>query len=291
MNPFEQFGIKEVADVQFIALEDNERLGVEAGDIVLFLDTLKISTLETTAEQSEARGGRGNPALIIWDYGREINVTLQDALFTPESLLVMTGGAKKISGSGTPVTIAKTAIISAVGNLPVGKYKWLDTATGIRGAVPAVYNASADTEVKAGKTYYTRTGTEGSYVYAAVASPTGNPSTSSYYELASGTGAPAAFPVRVFYDEEVTTADAAYEVTIDATNFPGTYKIVGDTVVRNRNGKDAPFQFVIPKAKMGSEVTFTMEAEGDPSVFDMNLRVLRDDDGTMVKLIKHGLED
>lgn len=120
MNPFEQFGIKEVADVQFIALEDNERLGVEAGDIVLFLDTLKISTLETTAEQAEARGGRGNPALIIWDYGREINVTLQDALFTPESLLVMTGGAKKISGSGTPVTIAKTAIISAVGNLPAG---------------------------------------------------------------------------------------------------------------------------------------------------------------------------
>ena len=122
-------------------------------------------------------------------------------------------------------------------------------------------------------------------------SPTGNPSTSSYYELASGTGAPADFPVRVFYDEEVATADAAYEVTIDATNFPGTYKIVGDTVVRNRNGKDTPFQFVIPKAKMGSEVTFTMEAEGDPSVFDMNLRVLRDDDGTMVKLIKYELED
>lgn len=67
MNPFEQFGIKEVADVQFIALEDNERLDVEKGDVVLFLDTLKISTLETTAEQTEARGGRGNPALIIWD--------------------------------------------------------------------------------------------------------------------------------------------------------------------------------------------------------------------------------
>lgn len=249
MNPFEQFGIKEVADVQFIALEDNERLGVEAGDIVLFLDTLKISTLEATAEQTEARGGRGNPSLIIWDYGREINVTLQDALFTPESLLVMTGGAKKISGSGTSVTIAKTAIISAVGNLPAGQYKWLDTATGIRGAVPAVYNVSTDTTVNASKTYYTRSGTVGSYVYAAVTSPTGNPSTSSYYELTSGTGAPTVFPVRVFYDEEVATADAAYEVTIDATNFPGTYKLVGDTVVRNRNGKDTPFQFVIPKAK------------------------------------------
>ena len=44
------------------------------------------------------------------------------------------------------------------------------------------FNASADTEVKAGKVYYTRSGTAGHYVYTKVASPTGNPSTSSYYE-------------------------------------------------------------------------------------------------------------
>ena len=42
---------------------------------------------------------------------------------------------------------------------------------------------------------------------------------------------------------------------------------------------------------MGSEVTFTMEAEGDASVFDMSLRVLRDDNGDMVKLIKYELDN
>lgn len=243
MNPFEQFGIKEVADVQFIALEDNERLGVEAGDIVLFLDTLKISTLETTAEQAEARGGRGNPALIIWDYGKEINVTLQDALFTPESLLVMTAGKKLIADATNKVTISKTSVVSAVDDLPVGTYKWISTTTGERG---------------------------------------------------DSTTAPVVddMPVRVFEDIEVNgTNGTAYEVTIDAFNFPGTYKLIGETVVRNRNGKDTPFQFVIPKAKMGSEVTFTMEADGDPSIFDMSLRVLRDDNGDMVKLIKYELED
>ena len=41
------------------------------------------------------------------------------------------------------------------------------------------YTASADTSVKAGKTYYT----ESDGVYTKVASPTGNPSTSSYYEM------------------------------------------------------------------------------------------------------------
>ena len=37
-NIFEQFGLKEVANVQFEALEDNKRLDVKAGDIVMYLD-------------------------------------------------------------------------------------------------------------------------------------------------------------------------------------------------------------------------------------------------------------
>lgn len=48
------------------------------------------------------------------------------------------------------------------------------------------YTASTDTTVTSGKTYYTRTGAgtaASPYVYTAVASPTGNPSTSSYYEM------------------------------------------------------------------------------------------------------------
>ena len=44
------------------------------------------------------------------------------------------------------------------------------------------YDASADTSVQAGKIYYTRSGTSPNYTYTKVASPTGNPSTSSYYE-------------------------------------------------------------------------------------------------------------
>lgn len=46
-----------------------------------------------------------------------------------------------------------------------------------------VYTASTDTTVTEGKTYYTRSGSAGAYVYTEVESPTGNPSTSSYYEL------------------------------------------------------------------------------------------------------------
>lgn len=57
--------------------------------------------------------------------------------------------------------------------------------------IAAVGAASTDTSVKADKTYYTRASSsagagylnDGTYAYTKVASPTGNPSTSSYYEL------------------------------------------------------------------------------------------------------------
>ena len=64
---------------------------------------------------------------------------------------------------------------------------------------------------------------------------------------------------------------------------------VGDTVIRNKNGVDEGFQFIIPKAKIGSEVSFTMEAEGDPSVFDITITVLKADNGTMMSLVKYDI--
>lgn len=47
------------------------------------------------------------------------------------------------------------------------------------------YAASTDTAVVSGKTYYTRSGTSGNYTYTKVVNPTGNPSTSSYYEISA----------------------------------------------------------------------------------------------------------
>ena len=81
---------------------------------------------------------------------------------------------------------------------------------------------------------------------------------------------------------------ASSVISIDANTFPGTYYVTGDTFRRSeKTGKDELFQFVIPKAKMSAENTITLEAEGDPTVFNMNLEVLRTDDGSMMKLIAY----
>ena len=60
INIFERYGIKEVANVYFQALADKG--DIKAGDIVLYLNTLKVSTVETTAENVSAQGGKKSPA-------------------------------------------------------------------------------------------------------------------------------------------------------------------------------------------------------------------------------------
>lgn len=103
--------------------------------------------------------------------------------------------------------------------------------------------------------------------------------------------------IRIFWEEVITNASAAetaIEVTISPDTFPGTYKVVGDTFMRSeKTGKDEPFQFIIGKAKVLSEVTITLEAEGDPSTFEMQLQVLRSTNeagkNEMMKLVRYTL--
>ena len=126
VNIFDKYGIKEVANVYFEALEDDLSAGVYKGDIVLFLDTLKVSTIETTAENVAAQGGWGNPRLISWDYGKEINITLEDALMSLESLRFMLGGAVKKASADKEVWVSMTAQVVAgeKGALPLPKERF-----------------------------------------------------------------------------------------------------------------------------------------------------------------------
>lgn len=79
-------------------------------------------------------------------------------------------------------------------------------------------------------------------------------------------------------------------ITISGDSFPGTYYVVGDTYARSDvDGSDQFFQFIIPKAKVTSENTITLEAEGDPSTFSMSLTVLRSETGEMMQLVQYDL--
>ena len=252
LNILERYGIKEVCDVTFYEINDDGTPGAP----VLYLDTLKVSTVEQTAENVAARGGKGNPELVVWDYGKEITLNLEDAVFSSKSLALMFGTMPaeyddlKEHQSDEKMTLQKTL---AVGQL---KKKTVEGTTSYYFKEHG-QEFKVENEIK----WYDELGEEAQEADAAYA---------------------------VF---DVNLADGASQIDISSDAFPGTYYVTGDTYARSeKTGKDEFLQIVIPKAKMLSEVTLTMEAEGDPSTFNMSMKVLRPEDKVMMKLIKYDIE-
>lgn len=246
----DRYGIKEVADVTFYEIDESGKPGAP----VLFLDTLKVSNVEQTAESTSARGGKGNAELVMWDYGKEVSVSIEDALFSPKSMAVMYGvdpneaSEFKNGSSAIMKTVRKEDVVSIAESGSTGIFK-------INGKNVNVSNVK----------FYDEKNTVAEISATKI-------------------------PESAVYATATITATSAQEIIISADSFPGTYYITGDTYARSETtGKDECFQFIIPKAKMQSEVTLTMEAEGDPSTFSMNLKVLRPANGEMMKLVKYDL--
>jgi len=267
----DRYGIKEVADVTFYELGDT---GAPERP-VLYLDTLKVSTIEQTAESVDATGGKGNAALISWDYGKEITVTLEDALFSPKSLAIM-------FGNGLPVDYSQPT----TGTTPNASSAYImrtETFT---------YNASAAD--KGWKPYYIANGSQYIKRHAKFYSDKGGFIGINSDEAEAATGLPTGDFVdgqTYFCTYDLLVEGSAYVIEVSANSFPGTYYVTGDTYARSdASGKDEFFQFIIPKAKVQSENTLTLEAEGDPTVFNMNLKVLRPKDGVMMKLVKYNVD-
>jgi hypothetical protein len=195
--------------------------------------------------------------LIGWDYGKEITLNLQDALFTPASMSAIFG-----SYEGNDFT---------KGVKDVTSIDRMEPCTAKRSFIVPAGNSNG-TPTEADKTaqavYY-------------------DPNTMKPYP----DGTPIAEGERFLkYTRSVAYAGQSlgHMIEISADKFPGTYKIVGDTFARAKDGGvDQRFQFVIPQAKMQSNQTITLEAEGEPTVFDMNMTVLRPDDGVMVRFIQY----
>lgn len=278
-NLLDKYGIKEVADVMFYEIGSNG----EAERPVLYLDTLKVSTVEQTAEEAEARGGKGNPALIIWDYGREINVTLEDALFSAKSMALMFTGSSEMKERDF---IRKT-------------FTWLankDIANGadVEWTGPVSWTAN-NTEYKIFDHLPTGTGdqayTKDVWVYGADGRKVGKLSKGADKVTIAFEDGQAIKDSETYFISFYVAITNAMEIEISPNTFPGNYYVTGDTFARQqKTGKDEFFQFIIPCAKVQSEQTLTLEAEGDPSVFNMNLRVLRPaDGGPMMKLVKYDI--
>ena len=220
---------------------------------VLFLDTLKVSTLSQTGESTEARGGKGNAKLIKWDYGKEITLNIEDALFSPASMAAIWAGE-----DGDLVNGVKEAHkIEDMQKFAADK-AFIIPAGNQNGIPSAAENVEAT-------------------VYF-------DPDTMQPYQ----DGTPiAAGEVVLKWTRTISYSGNSLGnvIEVSAEKFPGTYRVVGSTYIRDKKtNKDQKFQFEIPQAKMSAEDTsITLEADGDPTVFSFNMDVLRPDDGVMLR--------
>lgn len=238
----DKFGLKEVADVIFFDT-------VTGAPAILF-DTLKVSSIENEAESAEARGGKGNPSLLTWNFGRTATLTMQDALLSMESLSALAGGEVE---EATVVTGHERIIVPVSGEV-------------------TLKNVPTEDSVQVYKT-------EGGVLADKVAEA----------EVAEGTitGLTPNDSVSVFYEYEAPEGSQLVRFRSDA--FPSTYKVVGDTVVRDRStGRDVVAQFLIPRAQLQAGFSLTMDVE-NVSVFDFNLNILKDTESTdLYQIIKLG---
>lgn len=79
---------------------------------------------------------------------------------------------------------------------------------------------------------------------------------------------------------------------IDAETFPDAYKIVGETYIREqKTGKDQRYQFVINRAQVSSNTSITLQADGDPTTFEMQIDVLTPPNDIQMELRQIDVEE
>lgn len=425
MNLFQKYGIKEVADVVFYsitAIGDEEFYTP-----VLFLDTLKVSTLEKAAEKVEAKGGKGNKKLITWNFGKEITLNLEDALFSPASMSMIWGGKLNAKLSDYTSAIVKCNMANKYGELhySIKAYpspaltdnEWLiifeqadklGLDSGNNNAFPRRYMSLISNEIEGVTTddsteecisenrqalvskYFKRSWKNKSeqampqsivnsiieeidklekigymdtdiheievidrmekcivknrnglkistlkqkenllryykddrsssytiYYDAKTMLPllqiadngsilgwngdepegvdeNGNKINPEKEEFRIKMGTVYYKWTRtVKYKESENDAILGRTLVIDAETFPDTYKIVGETYIRNqKTGKDQRYQFIIHRANVSSDTSVTLEAEGDPTTFSMQVDVLTPPNDIMMELKQYDVEE
>jgi len=284
----DKYAIKEVADVMFYELDSK---GAPSAP-VLYLDTLKTSTLSQSSEVVDARGGKGNVKILSWDTNKELTIEMEDAVYSAKSLGIMFGGNMKVTDNKQEVLktlrydIAKIKEATASG-AETAQYLTFDIAGNklyiAKSLVTAFsYQNTSGVEVEDPVPLVNNTITWST-------GKTSNNQTVEFitFDLLDCTSE--AEPRSASPNNGVISGGVT--INIGAEFNSNTYYITGDTYARNvASGKDEFLQFIIPKGKVSAEdVSLTMEADGDPATFSMTVQCLKSESGDMVRLVKYNL--
>lgn len=249
MPNVKRWAVREAGIATFYALSDISG-GVSAGEPIVTLKSLKTSGVETTGETVYARGGRGNAKLVGFSSNRESTLSLQDALFDNEALAMLTGN--NIIKGTAEIDVSETFEVSTPGATESFSLK----ATPLD--VSDVHAYSYVDGMKDGAEL-----TKGSL-------------TGQDMEIDTS-GMTAGDKIIIYYTANTDAEASKAKVTSDA--FGGTFKVVIDIIVVDSVTKaEYAAQLRVPNAKFEDDFTLDLAAEGDPSVLDLGLEVLKSAD-------------
>lgn len=266
-KPNTKFGAKEVMDVVLYDMATDRP--------IICFDTLKTSSISVTAEKVYARGGKGNPKLITWELNKEATLTIEDALITPKSM-------ELISGMATVVGAQKIYMRQ--------NHEW-DTSGTVAADKGSLYPLICDEDGKIKLAFSPNEAVADIRIYLAdddcgtPVSVVGATLATSTITLGSaGKTTAANKKVIVYYTRDSAVTSQTYLITSD--KFAGTYKLVGNTVLRNaETGLDEPFQIVIPNLKWTSNLELGFSAEGDPATTSFECEIMREaNSSTMIQM-------
>ena len=234
---------------------------------VLYFDTLRTSTLEGASTTVYAQGGRGYARLISWDGEKTITFTMEDALLSPESFSILSGAGLIEASADEAMYVHQTSQVQ------------VETDNTIVLPALACWNKleQDDPQYHNAADIFVMVLDDNGEVNAEPCVPASiqNDTVTTITCYSHDGTLPAGSVVLVDYYVKRTAG--AKQLTITAESFSGNFYIEASTLFRRQSdGVDMPAEFIIPNGKVQSNFTFTMAANGDPSVFTFTVDAFPD---------------
>lgn len=312
-----KYGVREICEVVMRA-KARMQVGNKVfykDEPVIYFDTLTTSSLEGASTTVYAQGGRGNARLMSWDGERTLTFTMEDALISPEGLMILSGAG--LIENDLDVLSAQA---SAERDKKLLKQHMVETISkdDLRWVGGGDYSESKGIEFDLSSVpYMPNNGENNVYVMFMrdgeiisepfIPSNDGVKRDSNVDNNGHLAGSGNVTVVlndhkcnfldgdggQNLYDYEAvlpatsndfdaimvdyyTCRERIKQIEITADSFGGNFYLEASTLFRGTNGVDYPAEFIIPNCRIQSNFTFTMASTGDPSTFTFTLDAFPD---------------
>lgn len=308
-----KYGVREICEVVMRA-KARMQVGNKVfykDEPVIYFDTLTTSSLEGASTTVYAQGGRGNARLMSWDGERTLTFTMEDALISPEGLMILSGAGLIENDpadvkAGNDSKLLKQHIVETIAREDLeydGKGSGdMSGAAGITFTLSNVPYMPNDGEDHV----YVMFMRDGEIVSEPFIPANDGLNGQSSHTLANknmtvllknhdcnrgdacGDGDSGdSYPYEANLPDNESEFDAIMvdyytprrrikQIEITAESFGGNFYLEASTLFRGTDGVDYPAEFIIPNCRIQSNFTFNMASTGDPSTFTFTLDAFPD---------------